>query len=140
MMKNNLKKKVIQGIALGTIGLILVIFFSLFSSQSPNEDRYKNQPLFSVRNTDENQSHTVMISVISSDNRQFEAIYNLTPKQIVFSTVNTGKTSQDYDFYFTIDDKPSSHIRLQIAPRVTTYFDVTYLEGNSSVSVVDFIS
>jgi hypothetical protein len=81
-----------------------------------------------------------MISAISSDNRQFEALYNLTPKQIVFSTINTGKTGQDYDFYFTIDDKPSSHIRLQIAPRVTTYFDVTDLEGNSSVSVVDFIS
>jgi hypothetical protein len=134
-----MREKRIVGIILVIIGLVLIIFF-VSSVQSQSAGRYDAQPLFTLRNCDDNRSHFVYISIIYSNGTQFEESHNLLPGQYVYSQVNTVKSNLDLDFNFTIDTKPSSYIRIHGAPRVTTNFDICDSQKNSPVSVVEFIS
>jgi hypothetical protein len=120
------------------IGLILIIFFVLVL-QPQNTGRYDNQPLFTLRNCDENKSHTISVSVKFANDTPLKESFTLSPRQYVYSTINTVETKQDLDFNFIIDTNQSAHIPIHGVPRVTTIFDVCDSEKNGPVSVVEFI-
>lgn len=134
------KKRIAGIIVMVIIGLVIILFFAAQSLIPPNETRYENQPLFTLWNCDTNQSHTVNVSVISLNTTQFAASYDILPHHEIHSTVYTVKEPQWVDFFFIVDKKQATLISLSIAPRVTTNFNVCNSQGNTSVSVREFIA
>lgn len=134
------EKKRIAEIIVVIIGLVIIFFFAAQSLIPPNETRYEKQPLFTLWNCDTNQSHTVNVSVVSLNTTQFAASYDILPHHEIHSTIYTVKEPQPVDFFFLVDNKQTTLISLSIAPRVTTNFNVCNSQGNTSVSVREFIA